>query len=341
MSDRLRCLVALVGAAVTGCDADAGPGHHHHHHHHVPDAGVEDAGPFTGPARLSETGLYADLRAGALAEGVLPYRVRHELWSDGSDKSRFLWLPPGTHIDATDPDAWRFPIGTRVWKEFRVDGKRIETRFMEKTGDGSDPWLRVAYVWNAEQTEAFAAPDGERDAGGSAHDVPSRAQCRVCHRGAADDLLGVSLYQVGAPDGDGTLRRLVASGRIVPSLEPRAIPGEPAAREALGYLHANCGHCHGDRHPLGAYVALRLAVPAGLERVEDAPVYATAIGRRAGHVVDGLDTIVVPGSPDRSQLVARMQTRRPEHQMPPLATERVDETGVGLVRAWIASLPRR
>ena len=76
------------------------------------------------PARLTETGLYADLRADALAPGVLPYRPQFELWSDGASKRRWISLPPGTRIDTSDMDSWQFPEGTKLWKEFSRDNVR-------------------------------------------------------------------------------------------------------------------------------------------------------------------------------------------------------------------------
>ncbi len=48
---------------------------------------------------------------------------------------------------------------------------------------------------------------------------------------------------------------------------------------------------------------------------------------------------VAPGDPDASAVVARMSARGSKDQMPPLATEATDSTGIGKVRRWIASLP--
>src|SRR5688500_13196261 len=76
------------------------------------------------PARLSETGLFADVKAGTLAPGVRAFRLQFELWSDGAAKRRWVALPEGGRIDTSDMDAWRFPVGTRLWKEFTRDGVR-------------------------------------------------------------------------------------------------------------------------------------------------------------------------------------------------------------------------
>ena len=64
--------------------------------------------------------------------------------------------------DARDPDAWEFPPGTRFYKEFAL-GRRIETRMIERAGDGS--WRFGTYVWNDEQTDAalVSAEGGSRE----------------------------------------------------------------------------------------------------------------------------------------------------------------------------------
>lgn len=336
MQLRHVCLAAGWIAAV-GCGGDDRPPPRDHDAGDFGDGGLPlDAGIGDPPATLAETGLYSDFDARTLAPGVIEYGVDFELWADGASKRRFLLLPAGTTIDTSDMDDWVFPIGTRVWKEFHRDGVHVETRFMEKRAEGELGWLRIAYVWSADGTEALAAPEGVEDGRGTPHDVPSVADCRQCHRGARDNLLGVSALQTAAPGG--LLDRLQAEGRLTapPAMRPD-IPGPPATRAALAYMHANCGHCHGEHHPLAMIRTMRLYVPVGLTRPEDAPVYRTAIGAMAGHLIDGSSTIIVAGDPMGSQLFNRI-TRRDANQMPPLGTEVVDPTGSEAIRLWIAGL---
>ena len=47
---------------------------------------------------------------------------------------------------------------------------------------------------------------------------------------------------------------------------------------------------------------------------------------------------VVAGDPDQSAAFFRMTQRTMQVQMPPLATERTDDTGIALIRSWIQSL---
>lgn len=258
------------------------------------------------PARLSETGIHdAD---------VVSYEPRFALWSDGADKQRWIRLPPGEQVDTTDPDDWRFPAGTRLWKQFSRDGVPIETRLLEKLAPADDAWLMVAYVWNEDGTDATIAPEGVQNARGTTHDVPPAADCRACHDGRRSRVLGYSAIQVDA--------MLV-------------VPGNDVEQAALGYLHANCSHCHNAaRPPAGGSrcydprndLDFRL-LASRLGRVEDTPTYATAVGG-----------VVQPGRPDDSGLLTLVARRSASMQMPPLATEFVDETAVALLRQWIEQL---
>ena len=104
---------------------------------------------------LSETGLYAAGSATAVRADNLPFSPQYSLWSDGATKRRWLHIPPGTSIDASRPDEWDFPPGTKLWKEFS-HGRRVETRLIERLDDGT--WRYATYVWNEEGTDARLAP---------------------------------------------------------------------------------------------------------------------------------------------------------------------------------------
>src|SRR5262249_6060034 len=74
------------------------------------------------PATPTATGLYCNIADYSITPGLLPFQPQFVLWSDGAEKSRWIYLPPGTKIDTIDPDHWSFPVGTRFWKEFRYGG---------------------------------------------------------------------------------------------------------------------------------------------------------------------------------------------------------------------------
>src|SRR6186997_368512 len=132
-------------------------------------AGDQALAPTLADTGLFEAGSIERVRAGNVA-----FTPQHALWTDGMAKRRWLYLPPGTSIDKSDPDRWEFPRGTRVWKEFSA-GDRIETRLIERLADGS--WRFASYVWNTEGTEATLAPaEGIPKRG-----IPSRLDCLACH----------------------------------------------------------------------------------------------------------------------------------------------------------------
>ena len=86
------------------------------------------------PQHLRDTGLY--VAGGQIHPDVLPFSPQYPLWSDGTIKRRWIYLPPGAVVDASRVDAWQFPVGTRLWKEFGYD-RRVETRYIERLADGS------------------------------------------------------------------------------------------------------------------------------------------------------------------------------------------------------------
>jgi hypothetical protein len=296
--------------------------------------GPGDIGVGRLPAQLSQTGLYAEIATATLADGVVAFAPQFELWSDGAEKQRWILLPEGALIGTEDMDAWVLPEGTKLWKKFRRDGVRVETRLLQKLGPSDADWAGVAYAWTADQRDATAAPDGLDDALGTAHDVPDAGQCLGCHGGRKSRALGFSAIQLSAPASQGALdiEGLIAAGRLShPPAGSLIVPGDDIDRAALGYLHANCGHCHNQSRPesdgprcfdpenevdFGLYVA-DLGAPAD-----------TAAYRTSERCIDA-------GDSDDSDLVSLMLERGGGEQMPPLATERVDEAAVALLRAWI------
>ena len=94
------------------------------------------------PQRLHDTGLYVDGAPGLLVRADnLPYAPQYPLWTDGARKRRWIHLPPGSWIDASDPDAWaKFCAGEgkalgalmgRVMKatKGKADGKAVNAAF--------------------------------------------------------------------------------------------------------------------------------------------------------------------------------------------------------------------
>jgi hypothetical protein len=167
-------------------------------------------------ARLSETGLYVDTARRRLASGVTPFEPRFQLWSDGAVKRRFIFLPPGTQIDTSNPDRWNFPVGARLWKEFERDGVIVETRMLLKTGPDPADWDMAVYIWRADNSDADKQMFERADARGTPHDVPSPRMCTQCH-GSGTERRPLGFTQIQLPwsrPGLASLKSLGASNRL-------------------------------------------------------------------------------------------------------------------------------
>jgi hypothetical protein len=307
------------------------------------DAAVPPAPyPRPGYQHLSETGLYSDMASLAVDPSAILFEPGYKLWSDGATKRRWLRLPPGTKIDTSDMDHWIFPIGTQFWKEFSLDGVLLETRLVERYGTGPDDYWLGAFVWNAGQTEADLAPDGLQNIAGTMHDAPAQKDCGECHRGDAGRVLGFSAIQLSAASTGPNLQSLSAAGLLShpPAAGGYPLSADPATAAALGYLHANCGHCHnqnGTSWPDTQMVLRSVVADTGRNT---SAVYRSIVNVPLQYWRGGAITVrVAPGQPDGSAIVARMSARGNDNQMPPLATELVDGAGLDTIRQWISGLP--
>jgi mono/diheme cytochrome c family protein len=324
-------------------------------------ARVDEALPHP-PATLEATGLYAPGNDQRPADGVRPFSPQYPLWTDGAGKRRWIYLPPGTSIDGRQLLEWDFPVGTRLWKEFSFGGRKVETRLLWKaTASG---WVAASYAWNADGTEATLAPvDGvpaAADLGsGKHHAIPSRTDCLACHGSKRTRPLGFSALQLSddrdpfaihgeaLPDDALTLGSLVAAGLL--TLEntrqsvprPRIATADPATRSVLGYLASNCGGCHSREGDVPAVTPFLRTE----QLLTNADAVAIEMSERAttwqvpGH--DEGTKLVDPVAPQASALLARMRSRRPSSQMPPLGTVVRDDEAVAAVQKFIDALAAR
>lgn len=298
------------------------------------------------PEKLSETGLYGDIATKQIAVAVRAFTPRFELWSDGADKQRWIYLPECSGIDTSDMNDWSLPVGARLFKEFSVDGARIETRLVQRIGPGDHDFIFAAYLWNDEETEAERVPQGQANAKGTTHDVPDETACRRCHGseptagGRPSRVLGFSAIQLSDESAGLNLAMLVSEQRLSHPPSPNiVVPGDATAQAALGYLHANCGHCHNDTASGVAQVDLNFWLDVDLSTVASTPTYLTTVGQPTTLFKDQHVTArIEPGKPESSAVSFRMGQRGNNAQMPPIATEKVDEAGLAAIESWIASL---
>ena len=314
---------------------------------------AECVGAASPPTALKCTGLYTNVATKELAPGVREYAPAVPLWADFAEKSRWIYLPPGTKIDATDPNEWTFPLGTKVWKQFSRDGKVVETRFFQKIQNKF--WVDATYAWNAALTEATQSAGGDLPWGadGGTYHIPTPDECLQCHKGRSDRILGFEQVSLGLSGADGlTLAELVKEDLITPvPSRTNLLVGDDGTGEAaapLKWLHINCGTtCHNDNSnstAFGASMRLRLdpALLDGRSSV-DFPSRLTTLGIKATTPTWSGKPRIVPGDPTHSLLIELITNRGTDNpvanQMPPIATLLVDPTDTKMIADWISQMP--
>lgn len=324
-----------------------------------------DAKPFK---LLSEYGFFkGDGSTQEPNEGVIPYDINTPLFSDYTAKYRFVWMPEGTSATYSDgDDAFEFPVGTALiktfsyWNDIRDQSKGeklLETRLLIHSSEG---WLGHVYIWNEEQTDAvFKVAGGTVDVEWIHYDgqprsnnyiIPNVNQCKGCHEiGKQMQPIGPKArnlnklfsyhdreenqltrwtdvgYLSGAPDNPDEASRLPVWD------DPST--GSVAER-ARAYLDANCMHCHNPNGGPADTSGLDLRYTNTNDRLLGINKPPVAAGRASG----GLLYDIVPGKPDESILVFRLESTDPGIMMPELPRRMVDEEGAELIREWIEGL---
>nr|WP_070959951.1 SO2930 family diheme c-type cytochrome [Hyphomonas sp. Mor2] len=239
-----------------------------------------------------------------------------------------------------------------------LDGVRlIETRLLVRRAQG---WEPVSYVWNAEQTDAVLTRIGDvqplsllRDDSQKtefAYIVPDINQCTGCHapNNTSREIqpLGMRarhLNKAYTHDGsevnqlthlaDLGILDLTDRGADLPANADWLDGEQPISARARAYLDINCSHCH---NPVGP------ADTSGLDLTMDAEI-GPALGIcklpiAAGSGTGGRAFSIVPGAPEESILVYRLETTKPGAMMPELGRALSHAEGVALIRQWIAEM---
>ena len=236
-----------------------------------------------------------------------------------------------------------------------LDGLRlIETRVLVHRANG---WAALPYVWNDEQTDAVLKRAGamerlslvrdENRVEEFAYIVPNANQCAGCH---ASDATTKAIQPIGPK-----ARHLNKKSTIIADTnqldhwrEAGLLTGDitlPAPQNAdwrdetfaldaraRAYLDINCSHCHNPNGP---------ADTSGLNLEPDAAHAALGLCKlpiAAGSGTGGRLYDIVPGDPDRSITVFRMETTDPGAMMPELGRSVSHEEGVRLITEWIAEM---
>jgi uncharacterized repeat protein (TIGR03806 family) len=314
------------------------------------------------PKRLSEWRLFTATQPALKPNvGVVPYDLNTPLFSDYADKYRFVWMPDGAAAEYREDGPFEFPVGAVLAKTFGFPGTKagdqetlIETRLLVH---GKTGWVALPYIWDRGQRDATLQPVPDpvaihyTDTAGRPHDlmyvIPNSNECAECHANQkvlqpigpkARNLNKDFAYDSGSENQlsylarIGYLRGLPQSRSSWPKAARWDDSSAPLKDRARAYLDNNCAHCH---QPGGQ--AGYTGVDFRLSQIDLANQGLCKSPNSAGFV-GALRYDIIPGDPDHSILIYRLESIAPKVSMPALGRDVVHVEGVQLLRQWIASL---
>lgn len=325
----------------------------------------EAGNSFSPKEKLSEYGFFSgELKQLQPSENVVPYELNSTLFSNYAEKLRFVYMPAGKQVLYKENGVLDFPEGTCLIKNFYYPldfrhpekGRRIiETRLLVHTNEGWQAW---PYYWNDEQTEAYYDVAGETTEVNYINEngkkvkapyyVPNKNECKGCHSYQQQmQPIGPSVAEMNKEMnyGGNAKNQLLywkQKSLIADLPEINMLPKMPVWNDAQtgsvnerarAYLDINCAHCHrtgGPAETSGLLLTYNQQ-DARATGINKTPV-ATGKGS-AGRLFD-----IVPGKPDESILLHRMQTTDPGEAMPELGREQVHREAVELIYTWIKSM---
>ncbi len=303
------------------------------------------------PKSLSEFGFHDAGQKGFVpSKALISYDLKVPLFSDHSEKFRYIYVPDGKIAKASGNGLIDFPTGSAIIKNFGYmqDGKMrlIETRLLLRR---EKEWLALPYVWNETQDDAilklagarlsvnFTDPDDKQR--NIDYAVPNKNQCKECH--GVDD--GIS--NIVMPIGPKIRNMQPSSVTALLKADILQIHGQSKAaswdsgdneseRSARAYLDINCAHCH---NPRGS------ASNSGLFlEYEQSNAVAYGIKKRpvaAGRGSGGLEYAIKPGYADDSIIIHRMKSNDAGVAMPQIGRAITHDEGVELISRWINEMP--
>jgi uncharacterized repeat protein (TIGR03806 family) len=321
------------------------------------------------PEKLSAYGLFVGNGASQEpVDGVVPYDLNTPLFSDYTEKLRFIKLPHGGTIKYHETEVFDFPVGTVIAKTFAyphdmsdpAKGRRLlETRILEHRPDG---WVGLPYIWNKEQTEALLELAGEtlevawRHSDGNERSnrylVPNANQCKGCHEADGTDKpmrpLGPTARQLNRDfayrgGSENQLAHWSKLGMLPAPVDPKSAAKLPVWNDAStgsvndrarAWLEINCAHCH---NPAGPAKNSGLDLQYAQHTPSKYGVFKSPVA--AGRGTGGRSYSIVPGKPDESILLYRIDSDQPQISMPELGKRLIHKEGVELIRQWIAEMP--
>ena len=304
------------------------------------------------PKALSEYGFFSDPLNQIPNSNVVPYELITALFSDYTDKHRFVYLPDESTAKYDGEDVFEFPIGSALIKTFSyqtTEGELLllETRLLLNKEDG---WDALTYVWDIDRGDAFLALGGKTievtdvitpsNANFIRYRAPNKNQCKECHlKNDAVEPIGPKprninkaiIYENGIENNQidhwSTLGLLEEKHYSNGSMVDAFNENNDINLRARSYLDINCGHCHspeGSASSSGLY----LSIDDKEFGVYKKPV---AAGRGSG----GLSYSIVPGQAEESIILFRMLSNEPDIMMPESGRALMHAEAIDLITEWI------
>ena len=307
--------------------------------------------------KLSDYEFFKDAVAQIPMENVFPYVLHSALFSDYADKHRFVYVPQGKKAKFVPNQVYDFPVGSALVKTFSypqaLNGNRmlLETRLLLNQESG---WAAHTYVWNKEQTEAYLKVtgythesmmyylDGEKKYVN--YRVPNQNQCKECHlkKGAIMPIgpksrnlnFSIQYQKKLANQISYWMEKEIVENHVPLDLIVNwSDEAAPLTAKARAYLDINCGHCH---MPGGS--ADTTGLNLNLTEIEDRKIGIYKKPVAAGRASEGMRFSIVPGKPNESILLHRMDSLDPGVMMPESGRKLTHSEGVALINDWIISL---
>lgn len=300
--------------------------------------------------KFSETALASILDRNYL--NFREYKPQYPLYSDGASKRRWIYVPAGQKIDTTDLDNWAYPVGTITLKEFSYDGKKIETRMMEKVlaGNGFDKWKTYTYIWKTDQSDAdllvLSASETsfylrtmsensiyQAEVVKDNYRMADPAQCAQCHnRGAKDTVLGFSYLQLSNVDLRVNINTLKSEKLLSnPPENLDEIKADTAeAKAAMGYMQGNCAHCH------TGVAAANGSINSAPQRFKHLSGILTQSQEPIMLAIASKPSLLLPGKLAISSIIYEKFAMK---KMPKIGITTVNPYGKAAFEKWIASMP--
>ena len=341
--------------------------------------GTGGTGGSSGPPDLlSEWGLFKSIPDQIPADGVIPFGVTSALFTDDAAKFRFVELAEGEQIHYSNTERWTNPTGTIYVKTFAypVDARMpelgyqlIETRLIVFGEDKVDTWTYVfpdgdnsdasRINWGPTLDVSYVNLEGETISLDYA--VPSVPQCKDCHGAVPTRSLGPSSGMLNRDNDYGGDVGVMNQIDYMDSLDmfDSTPPPEnlnlrttyvtaPAEDDSAGlhdrarsYFDSNCAHCHapdGEISDKGLYLDYQSMDPETGSSPFTWGVCKVPTSGGNGVTCDQM-LDVIPGDPDNSFLLCRMESLAAGEMMAPLGRTTVHGDGVALIREWIEELP--